>query len=1317
MLSRFSVKKPLTVIMALFMVIILGYVSFTNMSTDLLPNMDLPYVAIFTVYGGAGPEKVETALTKPLEQTLSTTNGVENVTSISAENYCVIVLEFAQNTNLDSAIIEMSSRVSQITSSLDESVGEPMYLKINPDLLPVVIASADYEGLSRVEVAKKVEEDVIPALERVEGVAAVSATGIIENTLKITIDDEKTEELNNKILAAVDETLLDTEKKLDEAQEKLDKGKAELEEAKKEQNESLADATVLVQSGMTQLLLGKSTVDTGITLLGTVDEVFDDLDATLENAEKDSGKLKDYRPQLKAIITSIKTVLTTVYDGVDSALEKLDKDSEIYGELYSKLNEIKGKLERRISRCDDALSALRKAKTLNEAVTVLREFLHDIESKYRGLMRTMESTAEELGEQYELLSEQYGDLESGKMTYSQEITLAQVKLDNAQAQLDAGRAEFEAAKEKAYEAAGLDGAITVEAISGLISAENFAMPVGSITEDNVTYAVKVGDKFADDEELISWELFNIEAGDIGVITLEDLATVEHLDNSGDMYAKVNGNDGILITVDKQSTYSTTDVAHNIQDEIKELESEHDGLTITALSDQGEYIDVVIGSVMQALIGGGILAILILIVFLKDWRPTLIIAISIPSSLLFAIVLMYFTGVSLNIISLSGLALGVGMLVDNSIVVVENIYRLKSLGMPVREAAIDGAKQMAGAIVASTLTTASVFLPIVFTQGITKQIFADMGLTIAYSLFASLIVALTLVPALSSKMLVKTKEKKYKVLGGITNGYAKLLDFTLRKKAIVLVSTLLLFALSLVCTFSMGTEFIPESDMKQMSVTIEMPIGTSDEDTRAMSEQVIDKISTITDIDTIAAMQGGSGMMSMMGGGEGGKTVSMYLLLKDDRSMTSREVGIQIEKLTKDLDCTVTVASSNMSMSMLTGSGVQISIKGTDLDDLQKAATDIGNMLRGIEGTKTVTTGLEEVSQEIRIIVDKNKAMANGYTVAQVYMKVAEAIATENTATTIEMGDDEYAVVVAAGENKTATRESLENLELEKTSMTGDAQMTDMGNANLAFDGDSGDDTKKSDAEDEDDDNTVLLKDIAQITLADTPKSITHENQVRTMTVNAEVEATHNVGKLTAEFERKLESYDFPGDCYYVTGGENEYIESALRDLLYMLFIALAFIYMIMVAQFQSLKSPFIVMFTIPLAFTGGFLLLWALGFNLSIVAMLGLLVLAGVVVNNGIVFVDYANQLVESGMNLREAMIETGKTRIRPIIMTAITTILGLVTMALGIGEGTDMVQPMAIVVIGGLIYATLLTLFVIPALYEIFNKKSKKKEEQKGEA
>ncbi len=1292
-MSGFSVKKPLTVIMALLMVIVLGYVSFSNMKTDLLPNMDLPYIAIITTYPGAAPEKVEAALTKPLEQTLATTNGVENITSISSENYSAIILEFSNKTNLDSAMIEMSGKASAALSAMDSSVGSPIYMKINPDLLPVIIASVDIEGLDRKDIAKKVDEDIIPQFERLDGVASVSAVGLIENTMKITIDQEKIDKLNDEIIKAVDEKLLDAEKELDEAERKLKAGKETLEKTKSEQNESLATATVSIQAGMTQITVVTTALDTVLPLLDSTDAVFDTARDEIAKAKKNTDNWSDYRKPISERLQDAGDKLLAAKEIIDGAIDVLDEHSDNFEKIKSVLSDVSEKLGKWAEKCQSTAKRVKSSKTASEALKDVSRLIDSIEDEFDDFKGKLNATAAELLGNLERLKDQQTQLEAGKLKYSQEMAKADREMAEAEEKLSAGKEQLEAAKKEAYEKAGLSGAITVDTISSLISAENFSMPVGSVSEDNIAYSVKVGNLFEDNTELLSWEMFNIPLGDIGAVTIEDIADIEYLDNSDSMYAKINGNNGIMLTFEKQSTYSTTEVAHTIQDKMKSLEKEYEGFSITPLSDQGEYIDLVIDSVLEALIMGGILAMLILLVFLMDIRPTFIIAISIPASLLFAIVLMYFTGVSLNIISLSGLALGVGMLVDNSIVVVENIYRLKALGMPIKQAAIDGAKQVGSAIIASTLTTVSVFIPILFTNGITRQIFSDMGLTIAYSLLASLIVALTLVPALSSMMLKRTKDKQPKLFGSIINGYAKLLSRALDRKAIVIIIVIALMGLSIFGVTQMGTEFIPESDTKQMSLTLELPLGKTSDDARAMSEEVIDRLSELKDIETIAAMQGGSGYAAMLSaGGNSDRTVSMYILLKEKRSVTSQEMSDIIMEKLKDLDCNVSVASAAMNMSMLTGEGLEVVIKGTDLDDLQKSAKDIGEIIEGIDGTYDIVTGMEEVAQEIRIIVDKNAAMAKGYTVAQVYMKVAEAIKAESTATTLDINDDEYSVVVSKGAEDKVTANELANIELE---VSNDMSL----------------DSSSSEPE------TVKLKDIASIEFTDTLRSISHQNQVRKMSVTAAVDSSHNIGNVSKELENKLKEYNFPGDCYYETSGENEYITSALRDLVYMVLISVAFIYMIMVAQFQSLKSPFIVMFTIPLAFTGGILLLWVLGFNLSVVAMLGLLVLSGVVVNNGIVFVDYANKLIEDGMEIREALIETGRARIRPIIMTAITTILGLTTIALAIGEGTDMVQPMAIVVIGGLLYATVLTLFVIPALYEIFNKKRAKKSKRSSEA
>ena len=815
-------------------------------------------------------------------------------------------------------------------------------------------------------------------------------------------------------------------------------------------------------------------------------------------------------------------------------------------------------------------------------------------------------------------------------------------------------------------------------ISQILTAQNFNMPAGYLdSESGQQYLVKVGEQYGSIEELQDSVLFSIGTEGIGDIRLSDVASVEQASNAGEAYAKVNGNEGVVLSFQKQSTASTATVSQRINEAIGKLQSENPDLHIIPLMDQGDYINMIIQSVLQNLILGGILAILVLALFLRDVKPTVIIAFSIPISVLFAMVLMYFTDITLNIISLSGLALGVGMLVDNSIVVIENIYRLRNQGVPAAKAAVKGATQVAGAIFASTLTTICVFLPIVFTQGISRELFTDMGLTIAYSLLASLVVALTLVPAMGSTMLRKTKEKKHRWFEGFTNGYEKVLRFSLKHKIVVISGVLALLAFAVFEAVNMGTAFMPEMDSPQMMATMEMPKEATQQEGYEMADEVMSRIGGLDDVETVGAISGGMSMSSS----SSGSTYSFYILLKENgRTRSNAQMAELITGATQDLDCELSVSASTMDMSALGGSGISLEVKGDDVDTLNDISQDLVEMLSGIEGTTEVTGGITEGDMETRIAVDKNKAMEHGLTVAQVYQEIAAALQTEATATTLTIGSDDLPVIVVKSPEDALTREGLMSHEISVTNQqTGETE-------------------------------AVPLHEIAEAQDAESVSSINRENQVRYMTVTAGVDNDHNIGLVSRELEEKLAAYEVPEGYTVEIQGETETINSAMNDLILMIVLAVVFIYLIMVAQFQSLLSPFIVMFTIPLAFTGGLLALWLTGSPISIIAMLGFLMLAGVVVNNGIVFVDYVNQLRLEGVDKKDALIQTGRTRLRPILMTALTTILAMVTMALGLGDGAEMTQPMAIVTIGGLTYATLLTLLVVPVLYDVFHKRPMKK-------
>lgn len=1423
MLSRFSVKKPMTVFVAVVLVLILGVMSFINMTTDLLPNMDLPYAVAYTTYIGASPEQVEQSVTKPMESALAATSGLKNITSVSQENVSIVVMEFEEGTGMDSAMIEMNAALDQLSGSLPDAAGSPILMKINPDLLPIMVLAVDSDSMARQELSEFTTSTVIPALERVDGVASVSGSGLLESQIRIELDQSRIDALNEKVLTAIDGSLADAEKQLKATRKQITEGKKKLEEQsgtayaqlvaaagqlsgikdqttigstlnsaevkalqavldqydamvklQKDYNDAETAARALGAADYAKLQLLQTTRTTLRTNLKAAENSLKAADAALkELGSSDEDALQEELDAAKAQQAAAQAAYNAAALGAPKRLEEKEdagwkelqqretkKQAEIAeleqqladdpnnAELQAKLNTAQAALaaikmeqtayinrndpetvkanealtaaQNSVTRAETRLETYRQSaaakaeaektlaegtKALDENTAAIKKILgeengkkwiesHDkVQDDYGTIaelnaaisalepripelekeLATAKASQKELDAALSELDKAQSQLETGKLELSQQLILATVQLQQAEQALNEAEEQFRQQRDAAYKAAGLDGILTQSAVSQLFMAQNFSMPAGYIQSAEGRLALKVGDKFADLQELENWVLFDYSVGDVGQIRLSDIADVRLADNAEELYAKINGNDGVLLTVQKSSVASTSGACRNLYDTMERLEEKYEGLHLTALSDQGQYIDLVIRSVLQNLLFGALLATAILLLFLRDLRPTVIVAFSIPISLLFAVVLMYFTGVTLNIISLSGLALGVGMLVDNSIVAIENIYRLRQLGYNAATAAVHGCRQIAGAITASTLTTVCVFVPILFTGGLTRQIFADMGLTIAYSLGASLLVALTLVPALSGKILTgdAAGKKPNRLLSRMMERYEKLLRLVLRHKAPVLLGAVALLIVSGLLAVGMGTAFMPEMDSPQVSVSIEMPEDATTAQGREMCDTVIDRILSVDGVDTVGAMEG----KTMMGGGD----LSLYVLLQQKRSGSSQQIAKEIEAACTDLDCTVTANGSTMDMSMMTGgSGIRLAVTGDDMDTLRSAAAELARAVSAVEGVASVSDGQEENSTEVRITVDKAKAAEYSLTVAQVYQQVAAAVLSQTTATDITVNGSDLPVVVVPDDRDITTRETLEELKLTGTQNQQDCE--------------------------------VRLSEIATITEAASSAAIHRENQSRTVTVTAQIADGYNIGLVSREVEKLLADYQMPEGCSYAFEGENEMIRSTMGDLALMIALAVALIYLIMVAQFQSLLSPFIVLFTIPLAFTGGLLGLWITGKELSVIAMLGFLMLAGVVVNNGIVFVDYVNQLRLEGRERTEALVQTGRDRIRPILMTALTTIFGLVTMALGLGSGGDMLQPLAIVTIGGLAYATLLTLFIVPAVYDIFLKKDPKK-------
>ena len=647
--------------------------------------------------------------------------------------------------------------------------------------------------------------------------------------------------------------------------------------------------------------------------------------------------------------------------------------------------------------------------------------------------------------------------------------------------------------------------------------------------------------------------------------------------------------------------------------------------------------------------------------------------------------MYFSGVTLNVISLSGLALGIGMLVDNSIVVIENIYRMRHEGMSAKEAAIQGTSEVAGAIVASTLTTVCVFLPIVFTEGITRQLFVDMGLTIAYSLGASLLVALTVVPAMASKTLRKTKEQKEgRFFAALTNGYQKVLKLALKYKPVVLILVIVLLIVSAIGSYAKGTAFMPEMDSTQMTMSVSLPKDTPLSHTSEVGDEIVERLLAMEDVVDVGAMASTSSMAALTGSGDAAtNAVDIYISLKEDKKKSNKELSSDMMELLEDI-CTeeeaeISIETSSMDMSALGGSGISIQVQGRDLDTLQELAKKVATIVEGVEGTQNVSDGLEETTGELRIIIDRDKAMEHGLTVAQIYQQIAAKLAEASSATTLETTAEDYDIYVKHEGDMALTRSLVENLVIERTKQDG---------------------TKEK----------VNLRDMASFEKTVSPNAVNRSEQNRYIGVTAEIADGYNIGLVSDDLEVALQDLELPEGYRIVMSGENEMINDAMQQIYLMMLLAVIFMYLIMVAQFQSLLSSFIILFTIPLAFTGGFLGLLVSGSELSVIAMIGFVMLAGIIVNNGIVLVDYTNQLRAEGMEKREALLNAGRTRIRPVLMTALTTILALCTMVFSKDMGSEMARPMAVVTIGGLVYGTLLTLIVIPCVYDLFNRDKKKK-------
>lgn len=1017
MISRFSVRRPVTILMIILIVILIGVVSLTELPIDLLPDIEFPIAVVSTSYSGVSPEEMENLVTKPLENTLTTVGNIDTLTSISSEGSSLIILQLEFGTDMDFAALEMREKIDMVKGFLPGGASDPNVFKFDPTAMPVMYLTVRSDG--DISTTQKISEDIIKTrLERIQGVASVNIGGGFEREVQVELNQNKIQGYN----------------------------------------------------------------------------------------------------------------------------------------------------------------------------------------------------------------------------------------------------------------------LTLDYISQILMSDNINLPGGEIFKGNQKLNVRTIGEYNSLQQI---ENANIPLQTGGNVRLGDIANVNLTNSDKNIISRLDGEDTIEITIMKQSGVNTVNISNEINQELEKLQQEYGNVTINKVFDQADYINLAIGNMARNALMGGFLAIIVLLLFLRNFKSTLIIGLSMPISIISTFILIYFADVTINMMTLGGIALGIGMLVDNSIVVLENIYRYRTEGYGIKEASVQGANEVAAAVTASTLTTIAVFIPIVFVEGITSTIFTELAMTVAFSLISSLGVALTLIPMLSANIL-KIKNIKIDVdkeesgvieekgfLNRIRREYKGILNRSLNHRLLVFILILVLFAGSIASLTTVGSAFLPASDEGQITISVSLPNGSELDETDNAVEEIEEILKNVEGIDYVYSSIGG-GVAGMNIGASSTNSANIMVMLKDldEREKSSFELADEIRNLVKDVpgaEIGVSASSLMMGAGGLAGGGLSISIKGDDIGTLETISNDFKEIVENVSGTREVETSISEGVPEVRVGIDKDRAARYGLTTGQIANTVRNTLS-GRTVTTFKYGDEELDVVIKGDKRYKESVSALESLPL--TGPTG---------------------------------SIIPLKQVAEVYLDRGPISIERENQSRVVSVNADTFG-RDVASVTDDIEAKLTDYQMPQGYTYSFGGEIQLIEDAFNDLTIVLLLAILLVYMILAAQFESLMYPFIIMFTIPLALSGGFIGLVVTGADISIVSIIGFIILVGIVVNNAIVLVDYINKRRDMGESRREAILNAGPIRLRPILMTALTTILALLPLAIVGGEGSEIQLPMAAVVIGGLALSTVLTLIFVPVMYTIID-------------
>ncbi len=1277
-MEKFSVKKPFTVLVAVIMVLMLGFVSISNMQTNLLPDVSTPYLMVVTVYPGASPERVESEVSDVMQNALGTVAGVETITATSAENYSLLLMQFSDGTDMNSAMVKVSNKVDQTTSSLPSSCLTPSIIEYSLNMNAFMTVAVSREGSDVYDLSDFVSDTLVPYVERKGGVSSVSTNGLIEKMVQVQLSQEKINAINEKLLEVIDVQLADARKQLESAEAQIEAGRKEYDRQFKNYNKTVSD-TVMQQFS------------------GQVGEA-------VETVRKQAQALLDSVNQLIAVVQEpeIQQALIDVRDGLQRVMDKFNetgmKDIDSLIEIVAELRDITDKLTGALQQLQQRLNTesgtegstaadladdLQVQQSLNTVYNTLNDVIKAMDD-VPGLMSTF--------------SDALGTYSQQQMQAYMKFTEAREMLNEYEKQLTEAKQQYEDAKEKAMASSDVSKMLDIDTLAQLIYAQNFSMPAGYVKDSSgKSWLLKVGEEYDSIEDISGALLLHVDG--FGDVRLSDVADVEVIDNAEASYTRLNGERAAVLKIYKGATSSASEVSDNCLSAFRELEAQYDGLHVVVLSNQGNYITIIVKSILSSMVIGAALAIIVLALFLRDIKPTLVVGFSIPLSVLFAVVLMYFTGMDLNVMTLAGLSLGIGMLVDNSIVVIENIYRLRGRGVPAARAAVQGAKQVGMSVVASTLTSVCVFLPVVFSSSIVKSLMQPMSLCIGYCLMASLIVALTVVPAAASTVLKKAEPKQLKWFDKIQDKYAKSLEWCFRHRALPLLAAVVLLAFCGWRVFSMGVELLPTITSNEAIVTLSTTKDLSKEDSYAIAGKAVEAMLEVDHVEEVgittdtrvAGMDIGqlglpTAITDLLSAANSYGTYQVNVML--DESLSSSEIETARQALEDALsgieDCTATVEISGMQeLTSQLASGLTVKIYGADAETLSQLSEKVVDIVNDTEGFANATNGLGSGDATINLQIDRDKVRAYGLTVAQVYQQIAAKLTTTTTAQTPVTVDGSTMSVQISNNLDPVTKENMMDITFETTVMSADGTTST---------------------------GTCTLADMATWDTGSAPDSITSENQTQYVSVTADTLDGYNTTVQARVLEKKLNEFalsdEMPEGCSFSMGGESDSVNFMVNEMVQWLALALPFVYLVMVAQFQSLLSPFIVLFTIPLAFTGGLLGMLFTGQQLTMISLMGFIVLMGTVVNNGIVFVDYANQLRLGGMERRAALIATGKTRMRPILMTTLTTVLAMLQLVFSNDMASQLMSGMAIVIICGLSYATLMTLYIVPILYDILFKK-----------